>query len=222
MHLLLVEDSSRLRWSLVLGLKKAGYTVDEAADGLDGLWKAENGRYDLLILDIMLPGMDGLEILGKLRAKGILTHVLFLTARDAVEDRVKGLSAGADDYLVKPFALSELLARVQALCRRSYTRKSPRLEAVDLAVDLNTLVVTVSDRILELLPRELRVLQFLMLRQGEVVSRSEIESHIYEDTREPMSNTVESAISQLRKKLTQAGSAAQIHTKRGFGYVLTA
>ncbi len=120
MHLLLVEDSSRLRRSLVMGLKKAGYVVDETGEGHEGLWKAESGKYDLIILDIMLPGLDGLEILSALRAKGNKTHVLFLTARDTVEDRVKGLSAGADDYLVKPFALSELLARVQALCRRGY------------------------------------------------------------------------------------------------------
>ena len=220
MHLLLVEDSSRLRWSLAMGLKKAGYTVDESGNGLEGLWKAETGQYDLLILDIMLPGLDGLEILAKLREKGVQTHVLFLTARDAVEDRVKGLGAGADDYLVKPFALTELLARVQALCRRSYVRKSPLLEAGNLKVELNSFLVTVSGQALELLPREFRILQLLVLRQGEVISRSEIERHIYEDTQELMSNTVESAISQLRKKLVQAGSSAKILTKRGFGYLL--
>src|ERR1700691_5448893 len=134
MRLLLVEDSSRLRRSLALGLKRAGYIVDESGDGKEGFWKAENAKYDLLILDIMLPGMDGLEILTSLRAKSINTHVLFLTARDAVEDRVKGLQAGADDYMVKPFALAELLARVQALCRRSYDHKSPCLELGDLSI----------------------------------------------------------------------------------------
>jgi DNA-binding response OmpR family regulator len=220
MRLLLVEDSSRLRWSLVLGLKKAGYAVDESGDGLEGLWKAETGQYDLLVLDIMLPGLDGFEILAKLRAKGIQTHVLFLTARDTVEDRVKGLSAGADDYLVKPFALSELLARVQALCRRSYAQKSPRLQIGDITIDLNTFSAMVSGQALELLPREFRVLQLFMLRRGEVISRSEIERHIYEDSRELMSNTVESAVSQLRKKLDKSGSRTQIQTKRGFGYLL--
>jgi DNA-binding response OmpR family regulator len=220
MRVLLVEDSSRLRWSLVLGLKKAGYAVDESGDGLEGLWKAETGQYDLLVLDIMLPGLDGFEILAKLRAKGIQTHVLFLTARDTVEDRVKGLSAGADDYLVKPFALSELLARVQALCRRSYAQKSPRLQIGDITIDLNTFSAMVSGQALELLPREFRVLQLFMLRRGEVISRSEIERHIYEDSRELMSNTVESAVSQLRKKLDKSGSRTQIQTKRGFGYLL--
>jgi DNA-binding response OmpR family regulator len=173
-----------------------------------------------MVLDIMLPGLDGFEILAKLRAKGIQTHVLFLTARDTVEDRVKGLSAGADDYLVKPFALSELLARVQALCRRSYAQKSPRLQIGDITIDLNTFSAMVSGQALELLPREFRVLQLFMLRRGEVISRSEIERHIYEDSRELMSNTVESAVSQLRKKLDKSGSRTQIQTKRGFGYLL--
>ena len=220
MRLLLVEDSSRLRRSLALGLKRAGYIVDESGDGKEGFWKAENAKYDLLILDIMLPGMDGLEILTSLRAKSINTHVLFLTARDAVEDRVKGLQAGADDYMVKPFALAELLARVQALCRRSYDHKSPCLELGDLSIDLNTLQATASRCPLKLLPRELRILQLLMLRRGQVISRSEIEEHVYADSKELMSNAVESAVSQLRKKLVQAGSRAQIQTKRGFGYLL--
>ena len=220
MRLLLVEDSTRLRRSLALGLKKAGYVVDESGDGKDGFWKAENGTYDLLILDIMLPGMDGLEFLTALRVRNIKTHVLFLTARDTLEDRVTGLQAGADDYLVKPFALAELLARVQALCRRSYDHKSPSLELGDLCIDLNSLQATVSEQPLKLLPREFRILQFLMLRRGQVASRSEIEEHVYADSKELMSNTVESAVSQLRKKLVQAGSRAQIQTKRGFGYML--
>ncbi len=221
MRLLLVEDSSRLRRSLTLGLKRAGYTVDETGDGRDGLWKAENTKYDLLILDIMLPGMDGLEILASLRSKNIQTHVLFLTARDTVEDRVKGLQAGADDYLIKPFALEELLARVQALCRRGYELKSSLLECSDLTMDLNTLEAKVSGQKIELLPREFRLLQSLMLREGETIPVSEIENQIYSDSQEVMSNVVESAISQLRKKLQKAGSKAQIQTRRGFGYLLT-
>ena len=203
-----------------MGLKRAGYVVDETGDGREGLWKAESGTYDLIILDIMLPGMDGLKILNALRTKRNKTHVLFLTARDTVNDRVKGLSAGADDYLVKPFALSELLARVQALCRRSYEHKSPVLEVGDVTVDLNGLRASAFGLPLELLPREFRILQLLMLRQGQVVSRTEIEEHIYADNKELMSNAVESAISQLRKKLLQAGSRVCIQTKRGFGYLL--
>ena len=222
MRLLLVEDSIRLRRSLVQGLKRAGYTVDDTGDGQEGLWSAVSEKYDLLILDIMLPGLNGLEILASLRAKGIQTHVLFLTARDTVEDRVAGLQAGADDYLVKPFALAELLARVQALCRRSYERKTPKLEIGDLLLDLNTLQATVSGQFLKLLPREFRLLQLLMLRQGEIVSRAEIEENLYAENKELMSNALESAVSQLRKKLALAGSSVQIQTKRGFGYFLEA
>ena len=220
MRLLLVEDSSRLRRSLVQGLKRAGYTVDETGNGKEGLWKAQSEKYDLLILDIMLPEMSGLEILRALRAGNVQTHVLFLTARDTVEDRVAGLQAGADDYLVKPFALAELLARVQALCRRSYDRKVPVLEIDDLRLDLNKLEATVSGHPLKLLPRELRLIQLLMLRQGEVISRTELEENLYAGSKELMSNAVESAVSQLRKKLGQAGSRVQVQTKRGFGYFL--
>lgn len=222
MRLLLVEDSSRLRRSLAQGLKRAGYTVDETGDGSEGLWKAESEKYDLLILDIMLPGKDGLEILASLRAKGNQTHVLFLTARDTVEDRVKGLEAGADDYLVKPFALTELLARVQALCRRSYERKAPRIEVGDLVLNMNKLQATIGGEPLKLLPRELRLLKLLMLREGEVISRAEMEENLYAESKELMSNAMESAISQLRKKLVQAGSCVQVQTKRGFGYYLEA
>lgn len=220
MRLLLVEDSSRLRRSLALGLKKAGYTVDESGDGKEGLWKAENEKYDLLILDIMLPGMDGLEVLAALRARNNPTHVLLLTARDTVEDRVRGLEAGADDYLVKPFALAELLARAQALCRRSYDHKSPFVEAGNVVFDLNSLQMTVAGKAVVLLPRELRIMQLLMLRKGQVISRSEIEAHIYPDSQELMSNVVESAVSQLRKKLLQAKSSVEIQTRRGMGYAL--
>lgn len=220
MRLLLVEDSSRLRRSLALGLRKAGYTVDDTGDGHEGLWKAETGKYDLIILDIMLPTMNGLEILTALRAKKIQTHVLFLTARDSVDDRVRGLRAGADDYLVKPFALTEFLARVEALCRRSYEHKSPYVEINDLRIELDSLQATVSGQKLDLLPREFRILQLLMLRPGKVLSRSYIEDHIYDENKELMSNVVESAISHLRKKLAQAGSHARIETKRGFGYYL--
>jgi DNA-binding response OmpR family regulator len=188
MRLLLVEDSSRLRRSLALGLRKAGYTVDDTGDGHEGLWKAETGKYDLIILDIMLPTMNGLEILTALRAKKIQTHVLFLTARDSVDDRVRGLRAGADDYLVKPFALTEFLARVEALCRRSYEHKSPYVEINNLRIELDSLQATVSGQKLDLLPREFRILQLLMLRPGKVLTRSYIEDRIYDENKELMSN----------------------------------
>lgn len=220
MRILLVEDSKRLRSSLGRGLRKAGFAVDVTGDGRDGLWSADSNDYDVMVLDLMLPSIDGLSVLRGLRANGNATHVLILTAKDAVEDRVRGLQAGADDYLVKPFAFDELLARVQALCRRSYQRKNPAIAVGDLQVDIATRTVTCRGKIIGLTPREFMLLEYLILRRGEVVSRSDIETHIYDDSVELMSNVVDSAICVLRKKLTPPGAAPLIHTRRGLGYVL--
>ena len=221
MRLLVVEDSERLKRSLRLGLRRAGYVVDEAGDGNDAQWKAEEMPYDVIILDLMLPGKGGIEIVRSLRQKGIQTHVLILTARDAVEDRVLGLQAGADDYLVKPFAFDELLARIQALGRRSYHKKSSVVTVGDLTIDLNRHDATVKGKNLDLLPREFRIVEFLALHEGEVISRPAIEENIYEDQVELASNTVESAISRLRKKLRALGSDVTIETTRGVGYSLS-
>jgi DNA-binding response OmpR family regulator len=213
--LLLIEDSKRLRNSLVPGLRKADYSVDATGDGSEGLWLAESNNYDVIILDLMLPTLDGLSLLQRLRrAKD--THVLILTARDTVQDRVQGLQAGADDYLIKPFAFEELLARVQALCRRSYGRKKPRLLVGPLEIDLAKRSVRCEGVPLELSAREFRLLEYLAMRQGELVSRSDIEEHIYDDLVEPMSNVVDSAICVLRKKIKHP----LIHTRRGLGYLL--
>jgi len=184
------------------------------------MWSAESGDYDVVILDLMLPGMDGLSLLRHLRAKGKSTHVLILTAKDAVEDRVRGLQAGADDYLVKPFAFEELLARVQVLCRRSYLRKNPLIDIGDVEVNLATGTVTRRGESIDLTAREFKLLEYLVLRRGEVVSRSDIETHIYADSVELMSNVVDSAVCVLRKKLSRPGAAPLIRTRRGFGYVL--
>src|SRR5258708_22596948 len=181
MRLLLVEDSSRLQRSLTLGLRRSGYAVDVVGDGREALWQAQTTDYDVIILDIMIPSLDGLGVLAELRAQGKKTHVLLLTARDTVEDRVRGLQMGADDYLIKPFAFDELLARVQTLCRRNYSQKSPRIEIQDLAIDLATQRVAIQGRNIELLPREFRLLEFLALRRGAVVSRPDIEAHLYDD-----------------------------------------
>lgn len=218
MRLLLVEDSLRLQRSLQIGLKQAGYLVDVVGDGSEALWRANSVPYDVIILDIMIPSLSGLEVLQELRAAGKNTHVLLLTARDTVEDRVKGLQAGADDYLIKPFSFDELLARVQALCRRAYVKKSPAIQVDDLTLDSGKRQVFVRGRAVDLLPREFRLLELLLLRRGEVVSRSQIEDHLYDDRAEIMSNTIESTISLLRKKLAAAGSSTAILTKRGFGY----
>ena len=221
MHLLVVEDSERLRRSLAAGLRSAGYAVDLAADGADGLWKAQEGVYDAIILDLMLPGMDGMEVLRRLRAGGSKTHLLILTARDAVDDRVRGLKAGADDYLAKPFAFDELLARIEALCRRAYGKKDGCLKVGDLVLHRGAREVTRGGVTLALAPREYALLEFLALRAGDVVTRTEIEAHLYDENAALMSNTVDSAVCALRRKIQPPGSAPLLHTRRGHGYVLT-
>lgn len=222
MRLLLVEDSRRLRESLGRALRKSGYAVDAAEDGDEGLWLAETHDYDVIVLDIMLPKLDGLTLLQRLRRGKRSSHVLLLTARDTVEDRVQGLRLGADDYLVKPFALEELLARIEALCRRAYGSKQTELTVADLCVDTLARKATRSGQPIELTAREYLLLEYLMLRRGHVVSRTEIEAHIYDELVDPMSNVVDSTICALRKKLGSAGQRPIIHTRRGHGYVLEA
>lgn len=220
MRLLLVEDSKRLRTHLCKGLRGEGYAVDVAGDGEQGLWLAEINDYDVIILDLMLPKLDGLGLLGKLRSQGRKTHVLILTAKDSVDDRVLGLERGADDYLVKPFAFDELLARIGALVRRNYGAKSPQIAIGDLVIDTARKVVTRAGCLLPLKPREYALLHFLALRRGEVVSRTEIERHIYDELVEPMSNVVDSAVCQLRKKIDRQDRPSLIETRRGMGYLL--
>jgi DNA-binding response OmpR family regulator len=222
MRLLLVEDSARLRESITLGLKKAGYVVDAVTDGEEALWRAKNSAYDLIILDIMIPKIDGLSVLKELRKVGIMSHVLMLTVKDTVEDRVEGLRAGADDYLPKPFAFDELLARIEALIRRSYSNKSNVIQVGSLELNTASRTVRYDGHEVPVTAREYRLLEYLARRQGEVVSRAQIEEHIYSDEKELFSNAVESAISILRKKLETPGAKPLIHTRRGMGYVLQA
>ncbi len=220
MRILLVEDSKRLRRGLGTGLRKMGYAVDVTGDGEEGLWMAESNEYDAIVLDLMLPGMDGLTILQKLREGGKNTHVLILTAKDTLEDRVRGLQLGADDYLTKPFAFEELVARVQALVRRKYENKNPLIQIGNIRIDTVAKSVERGGRSLELAPREYALLEFLALRRGRLVSRSEIETHIYDDGEDLMSNVVDSAICKLRKKINAFGQPDLIQTRRGAGYVL--
>jgi DNA-binding response OmpR family regulator len=220
MRLLLIEDSIRLRTSIGRGLHKAGYAVDSSGDGEEGLWLAQSNQYDAIVLDLMLPNLDGLSLLRSLRAKQNGTHVLILTAKDTVENRVNGLQAGADDYLIKPFAFEELLARVQALCRRSYQRKNPKIAISDLEIDTAARLLLRQGKTIELTPREFMLLEYLALRRGQVVSRTQIEAHIYSDDADLMSNTVDSAICILRKKISPAGTRPLIHTRRGMGYII--
>jgi DNA-binding response OmpR family regulator len=220
MRVLVVEDSPRLQRSLGTALRKSGYAVDLAGDGEEGLWLAQSHDYDVIVLDIMLPKRDGLSVLAELRKGGKSTHVLLLTARDTVPDRVKGLQAGADDYLIKPFVLEELLARVQALCRRAYGTKDSRLLVADLEIDTLGRRVRRAGQPIELTAREYLLLEYLARRRGQVVARAEVEEHIYDGQVDPMSNVVDSAICSVRKKLAAAGEAPLIHTRRGLGYVL--
>ena len=221
MRVLVIEDSEKLRRSLQFALRKAGYAVDVTGEGQEGLWFAQSNDYDAIVLDLMLPAMSGLELLQRLRKTHDLP-VLILTVKSDVHDRVAGLRAGADDYLAKPFAMEELLARVEALVRRRYKDKRPRLEIGGLELDTNARKVSHRGRDVSLTAREYRLLELLMRRTGEVVSRMEIEAHIYADDTEVFSNSVESAISVLRRKLDAAGLAPLIHTRRGMGYLFQA
>jgi len=220
-RVLIVEDSQALRDSLRMGLAREGFAVDVAGDGELGLDYARNNPYDVLVLDLMLPKVDGLSVLSGLRETPERPHVLCLTARDSVADRVEGLNAGADDYLVKPFAFEELLARIHALVRRRYQESSSRIDVGELAIDLLARRASVGGRDLDLTAREYGLLEYLALRRGHTVRREEIEDHIYGVTRLPSSNAVDSAVCLLRSKLGPLGKQL-IRTRRGQGYVLDA
>lgn len=221
MRILLIEDSRNLLDALRLGLTKAGYEVNTAADGETGLRMAAKGGYDVIVLDLLLPGIPGLEVLGRLRELGSEVHVLILTALDAVEDRVKGLRAGADDYLAKPFSFDELLARLQALTRRRFGKKAPVIRVGDLVIDTVGRIVTRAGEEISLTHREYRLLEFLAFRGGETVSRMEIEEHLYGLRSLPLSNVVDSAICSIRGKLKRHGTEPLIHTRPRLGYVLS-
>jgi DNA-binding response OmpR family regulator len=217
---LLVEDYVPIQKSVARGLREAGFAVDVTGNGEEGLWYALVNDYDVLILDLMLPGVDGLTILQRLRSDGRTGHVLILTAKDTVSDRVRGLDLGADDYLVKPFAFEELLARVRALARRAYRAKNPCLQIEDLKIETTTQQVWRGEEQLSLTPREYVLLEYLAMRAGEVVSRTDIWDHVYEFNSEADSNVVDVYISYLRKKIERPGKPTLIHTLRGRGYSL--
>ena len=220
MKLLLVEDYDPLRKSLAKGLRESGFAVDATADGKEGLWYARTGEYDVIVLDLMLPGMDGLSILRELRRGESATAVLILTAKDTVADRVRGLDLGADDYLVKPFAFAELLARVRALVRRRYEARSPIVRVADLEIDTTARTARRGGEAIDLTGREYAMLELLAMRAGEVVTRTEIWDHVYDFNAEPNSNVIDVTIGHLRKRLERDGLPRLIHTRRGLGYVL--
>lgn len=218
MRILVIEDYQPLRKSLEQGLHEAGFAVDATGDGTEGLWYIRGGEYDVIVLDLMLPGMDGLTILRTLRAEGKQSPVLILTAKDTVQDRIHGLDQGADDYLIKPFAFGELLARIRALVRRGYRKKTAELVLDDLRIDLSTRQVYRDGSVIPLSPREYALLEYLAMRAGEVVSRTDIWEHVYEFNSTAESNVVDVYIGYLRKKLDRPDTPSLIQTIRGRGY----
>ena len=220
MRLLVIEDYAPLRQSLVQGLTEADFAVDATGDGKEGLWYAKDEAYDVVILDLMLPGLDGLSILKLMREAGKKCPVLILTAKDKVEDRVQGLNMGADDYLIKPFAFEELLARVNTLIRRKYEIHTSVVTVGGLCIDFQARRVHFNNAPIELTAREFSVIEVLALRAGQVVSRSDISEHIYGFDAEPNSNAIDVHVVQLRRKIDTAGGGSLIHTRRGMGYVL--
>jgi DNA-binding response OmpR family regulator len=220
MRVLVIEDYGPVRQSIVQGLQEEGFAVDATGDGEEGLWYARTGEYDVVLLDLMLPKVDGLTILRRLRELGDSVHVLIVTAKDTLDDRLQGLDLGADDYLVKPFALKELLARVRALIRRKYEAKSPLVRVADLEVDTSRGVVRRAGRRIDLTAREYAIIELLALRAGQVVTRSTIWEHVYDFAADPNSNVIDVHILHLRKKLERDGLPRLIHTRRGVGYVL--
>ena len=221
MRILVVEDYQPLREAIVQGLREAGHAVDEACDGQDGLWHARSGEHDVIILDLMLPKIDGLSILKTLRQERSPAHILVLTAKDTSEDKVRGLDLGADDYLVKPFAFAELLARVKALVRRKYETKTTVIRVADLEIDTSRRRVSRGGEPIDLSGREYALLEYLALNADNTVSRTSIWQHVYDFNASIESNVVDVYVGLLRKKIERPGMARLIHTKRGQGYRLS-
>jgi DNA-binding response OmpR family regulator len=222
MRILVVDDDRRLCGVIKRGLVEEGYAVDLAYDGEDGEYLGEVNPYDVIILDIMLPNKDGIQVCRELRARKVTTPIIMLTARDAVEDRVKGLDTGADDYLVKPFAFSELLARVRALLRRDGISKSPELRVGDLTLNTLTRHLRRGGRHIELTTKEYVILEYLMRHPDAVVTRTMIEEHAWDYDFDSLSNLVDVYINRLRRKIDIAGEESLIQTVRGAGYRLRA
>ncbi|HVO13525.1 MAG TPA: response regulator transcription factor [Vicinamibacteria bacterium] len=223
MRVLVVEDDETIAGFVAKGLREAGFAADHAKDGREGLAMALDQPYDVAIVDVMLPGLDGLSLIRALRERGRKTPVLILSARHSVEDRVKGLETGSDDYLTKPFAFAELLARVQALVRRaSGAVETTRLSYADLELDLLTRQVRRGGRLLELRPREFALLEYLLRHAGRVVSKTMIMAHVYDYRFDPHTNVVDVLVHRLRERIDRDFEPKLLHTVRGVGYVLKA
>ena len=216
MRVLVVEDEPDLRRLLEQALREEGYAVDVAGDGKTGLYKATTWDYDAVVLDLMLPGMNGWDVLARLRAAAKPVPVLILTARDGLADRVRGLDTGADDYLVKPFALVELHARLRALIRRSAGQASPRIEIDGVVIDTAARTVVQYDEPVHLTAREYSLVEMLALRRGQVVTRTDLYAHLFDEEEDSFSNLLDVHVSNVRKKLGKDF----IQTRRGYGYVV--
>ncbi len=223
MQILIVEDDAQTAEYMAKGLGESGYAVERAADGREGLYRATDGAFDLVIVDRMLPGLDGVALIQALRAAKVATPVLILSALGKVDDRVSGLRAGADDYLTKPFAFSELLARVEALLRRPRGHQPvTRLAVGDLELDLLSRHVTRSGRAIELKPREYRLLEYLMRHAGQVVTRTMLLEGVWDYHFDPQTNVIDVHVSRLRQKIDKGFDEPLLHTVRGAGYCLRA
>ena len=222
MHILVVEDEPKLSSALKEGLHEQGYTVSVAKTGEEGFYLIHSERVDLAVLDVMLPGRSGLEILGKLRQDGVRIPVLLLTARDSIEDRVQGLDTGADDYLVKPFAFPELLARIRALLRRGTADKPDKMTVGNLVVDANARSVLRGGMPIELTAREYDLLEYLVRNQGSVVSREMLARDVWKETARatPIDNVIDVHIARLRRKIDDGFERKLLHTVRGVGFTL--
>lgn len=220
-RILVIEDELKVARFLELGLREEQFAVEVAADGEDGLHRALTGRFDLVVLDVMLPRLDGFAVLEQLRASGHPARVLMLTARDDIADRVRGLEAGADDYLVKPFAFAEFIARVRALLRRPQGEGESLRNLADLTLNPRTRKVRRAGRVISLTSREFAVLDYLLQHQGEVISRTRLAEAIWDENFESFSNVIDVTIYHLRAKVDRGYAVSLIHTVRGFGYVLT-
>ncbi len=221
MRVLIIEDEARLARNIARALQEAtSYAVDISTDGEDGRHMASSNPYDLIVLDLMLPKIGGLEILKTLRQSGCRTPVLILTARDTRQDIIQGLDSGGDDYMTKPFDMGEFLARCKALVRRTYDRPDPIVRIGELSVDTSSRAVTLRDQRVPLRAMEYRLLEYLVLRAGQIVSKTEIMEHLYDFNNESFSNVIEVHISALRRKLDVGSTPILIHTVRGQGYMI--
>ena len=222
MRLLVAEDEPRMANVIARGLRENSYAVDVVGDGDTALYQSSINDYDLIVLDVMLPGSDGFEVCRELRKRGLATPILMLTARASIDDRVNGFDAGADDYLTKPFSFREFLARIRALLRRDAQLQPEVFEIEDLIVNSANHQVSRANREIQLTAKEYALLEHLARHSGQLVSRAEIAEHVWDDSFDPFSNTIEVYINRLRKKIDEDHAVKLLHTRRGEGYILEA